>query len=1340
VTAQGLPNPAVQFAQHVRRELAVGIAEIPEFGKTIGSLGAAEDRTSVLQDLPGLGIGRCGKSQKIVMRIVAPGPQALIDRLIEGRGNAGTLRMDVVTLQESSHAVSPVSRSTRTSTIKPSVALKSPTMTQKERVPAQAVWERAFHWLAANELGIDSDLVIPDDEHCLRQRTKTLAILFDLLPRMDVERLPELIAAWAEHFGDQATVPLAPLKRVARGILTRRADPKSTDDLWQRAVQFSRGPSDAAVVIPESTERPEASIAGQRQCAEGLLRWFQELQLNPEWNTLPGALPGDADRPLSEVYVELLAIEESEVTQPDDAESGKRASRREQGIPAIGVETMIARTLERCVVVGDPGSGKSTLVKWLVWATFREQLPDFDIAIEIKLSAFAAALADDPHVTPLEFFFRSRGQDAPAARMAASALRGAARETQRYLLLLDGWDEVPVALRGAVKEQLLGEDRALLTFITSRPSGMPRQLLDGQRVGCYRIAGLTPAMAEELTTRLLRQLGQSHHAATIWGRIRDDLQLRDMTANPFLLGLLVRTLIEPGRERVVTRATVYRRLVSSIREHHDHACRHTDTLTAKHLVSLAQLSFWLLNDPQTPRYLFARRELETSLDGLKAEPVLRSRFVTKPVSVLDEFVFLHATIQEFLAAEYLADGTASDQHMFMDRAFHSASRLIVLEFFAGLGGEATQRCQEAARGWWQSPDRFLQVAIRMAGLAAAGCWPVDDLGRSLRNALWAEISKEKDEDLKLCKAAVDAHAALDAVDLIRRALHKPPSGWAINCLMDAIPAPLAREYRLDQLLEGEWRDVAGLAWMGGATEDERTHLLQRLSDWDSPAADLREAVLQVGGSQDESAIPLLIAIVNGDTLPERVREEAVTSLGRIGGKAAVQALLDILLNRPDDETLARMSATAFLTPSSRRICLDPCGRDRLLRRLAAMPAASINAKYLLMVLDTIPIRDGAEVIAELATSSAATLEVQQQAIAVLKCVTDRRLLERLTNKIDERPPELKLMWLNLAWERSLPLPLAWLKRQLNRSRNRIEREQLLRVLLQVLARSDAATIVQERPFLQALVANALHPEPAKEELARMMFAAIGEIADTRVILFSEQTRSLALQVLANPQSVVGKQQVLLAVVLIRHFRDTVAARGLLVGLLEPLCHGRSYEDSGDYQIAMEIGDCLSELAPDELLRLPPDGLGVVWALRSRSLNEGWMVYSDRILNAEGHVIASLHAAKSPVAFAGQTVELQTLLAKLSPQARNALESYCLMVGPGGPCHSGDSYPQVHRIAQAMCDRETEETEIGRMLSARFPSGFPQLLAWTKQLNRIETKFAGKPEAETLLRSLGLYRR
>jgi hypothetical protein len=1207
----------------------------------------------------------------------------------------------------------------------------------------KSAWQQAYRWLSALELVDEASWSAPEQDDVVRERTKTLAILFNILSRSEAQWLSSVISVWVTQFGIQSKVPLIELRRAARKVLSGRDDLDESEDLWQRAMRLSRWQVGLPPIPSVSQGGKAGSVAdGKRFCAAGLLNWLRDLQTNPRWNTLPGIVPGESPRPLADVYVELSAVDDFEVIESNErAKSGEESrpgNRSLSKCSAISVEAMIARTIERCILVGDPGSGKSTLVQWLAWATFQGKLPDFQLAIVIKLSAFAAALSLDPDLTLIEFFFRSMGQTSENARLAEECLREVARESQSYLLLLDGWDEVPVAQRASVKEQLLSEDSAFVTLITSRPSGMPRQLLERQRVVCYRIAGLTTPMAQELTSKLLKQLGQPDRFFAIWSRIRDDAHLQEMAANPFLLGLIVRALLESVVDLVGTKADAYRRLTAWIREHYEQLGDKQAVLTVRHLEGLAELSFRLLSDPQSPRYVFSRRELEASLSDNSVEPILRSRFVTRPISVFDELTVLHATIQEFLAAEHAATRSQAEQREFIEWAFRSSSRFIILEFFAGFGGTATTICQEAVRNWWPARDRFLQFTCRIARLAAAGRWPVDEWGRGIRKDLWSHIFKN--EDTAICQMAVQAYGQLDPVNLIRRARSTPPSSWAINCILDAVPATVAREERLDQLLEGEWRDVAGLDVMGGATESERAELHDRLNQHGIASADLREVVMQIGSSQDQSAIPALVRIANDDSFDGAVREEAVSSLGRIGGSHAVKAVIDLLLSGPAvSDEIARMVATMLARPSNQRLNLDPRGRDRLLRRLAVIPASSPRVEYYLTALQGFPIRDGAEVIAELATSQDAPIGVRRKAIIALSSVTDRRLLGSLVARIEQEPSETSADWLALAFDRSLPVPVPWLETRVSRCRDRVQRHKLLKTLFRVLSQADCAIRSEHASFLDQLVTKAISDTTAPSEVALALVGAMTDVQPNRHILFSTKTLTLARQLLAwslATKDCGREDQLLLAVSLVRHFRDE-RARGDLVRVLEQFQSQDRAEP--DDRRAIAVAECLAELAPEELLRRPADCPGVTSVLRARSTTHGWLVFHDRILDAEGVELASLIGGNEPVIDHRQTVELRTILESLSPQTRRVLESYWLLVRAEGPCHPNDSYPSIYKLAMSHFDA-AEDSEIGGMLQDRFPSGFPKFSAWTKQLNHVEVKFSGNPEVEAFLRSLGLFRR
>ena len=182
----------------------------------------------------------------------------------------------------------------------------------------------------------------------------------------------------------------------------------------------------------------------------------------------------------------------------------------------------------------------------------------------------------------------------------------------------------------------------------------------------------------------------------------------------------------------------------------------------------------------------------------------RSRFINRTDPVFDEYTFLHATFQEYFAAAHAATLPAEQLDDFLGRAFFSLSRLIVLEFVAGLGGWISVRCRALAMDWIQQQDRYQQILLRVARVAAAGRWVGETRGslvERIRAELWEAI--RQNHNMALTKRVAEAFAELDAGDLARRA--RSTSGldkWAIHCIVDAVPMSVARRERLDSF----WRE------------------------------------------------------------------------------------------------------------------------------------------------------------------------------------------------------------------------------------------------------------------------------------------------------------------------------------------------------------------------------------------------------------------------------------------------------------------------------------------------------------------------------------------------------
>src|SRR5579871_1705599 len=611
--------------------------------------------------------------------------------------------------------------------------MTGPSQTVDQSDGARSLVAHAFGVLASAELGRRPEWNGPVDDRALRSRVEALTLLFDLIPRSELSRLDAVLSAWSRDFPGAEPVSAKQLRASARRALSMGQDGQlvssGKEERFQRAAALLRLRSHGASSPPLSRLSPEWTDAeAQSQCAWGLGTWLELSTQDERWTRLAAIVPGDAPMEMRQVYVELNVIPTEELRADAIAQITKLQRLPRQRLTSeygvMSAASMVARTLERCIVIGEPGSGKSTLMQWLAWAANQGMLPDFDAALFVKLGAFAAALEKRPHLSILEYFFGSLDAKPADWRPAASWMRRAASESRRYLLLLDGWDEVPVARREAVRRRMAEEEPCFVTVITSRPSGLPLQLLSAEPVDLYGLAPLSESAMEELVGKLLQVHGKSELRETILNRIREAADFREMAGNPFLLGLIVGVLsarADPG-SAPRTLAHVYQQVVAWLMDQYNQTSGITDPLTIAHLDGLRRLSYGLLFEGDPPRYVFGAGELAESLKGVSTEPVLRSRFVNRIDLLCDEHSLLHATFQEFLAAAHAATWPADAIDQFVERAFRSLSRLIILEFASGMGGRLSERCRARAVEWLKHRDRYLQTTLRISRLFAAGRW------------------------------------------------------------------------------------------------------------------------------------------------------------------------------------------------------------------------------------------------------------------------------------------------------------------------------------------------------------------------------------------------------------------------------------------------------------------------------------------------------------------------------------------------------------------------------------------------------------------------------------------
>ncbi|WP_193376995.1 NACHT domain-containing protein [Frigoriglobus tundricola] len=1085
-----------------------------------------------------------------------------------------------------------------------------------------------------------------------------------------------------------------------------------------------------------------------RSCAFGLGVWFDQLD-SERWTQLPACVPGENPVEIEKVYVELYAVASADA----DIESARadlptRVARQQLSnqYPLVDIPTMLARTLQRCVVIGEPGAGKSTLVRWLAWAVHRGTCSDFKAALVVKLGAFAQALAENPQTSVVEFFFQSLGTRIDDWRGAAGVLRRIAATNHRFVLLLDGWDEVPPDQREEVRERITAEQAHFVTVITSRASGLPHQFRDGDRVDVYQIAGLAEPARDELVRKLLAVHGRPELVEPVLHRIGTEPDLREMAANPFLLGLLVRVLSRAveGRAPLRTLADVYHQLTDWVRDQHNQLQSEPDQLTADHVTGLRSLSHRLLFGSERPRYLFRRQELQELMPRASDEPVCRSRFVNRTDPVFDEYAFLHATLQEHFAAVHADALAASELDAFLDRAFRSSSRLIVLEFLAGQHTAAGERCRQRAGVWLQERDRFQQVVLRVARLAAAGRWTeeeVPNLVPGLRAELWSEI--EANRDMKLTKLAVEAFAELDPTDLARRA--RASSGldnWTIQCITESVPPSIRRQERLDELMVGEWRDYAGLDARGGATARDLDAIRSVLANPGAAEEDRRVAVIQAGAARDGGAVAALVKLLRAESTSPDLLEKVLDSLGVIAGRAAVDALVGVVLGTPAlaDEAV-RVGIGVLRHRGFNKKALDPVGRDRLVRQLAALPPDAPGLEPILQALEGCPIREGAAVIEEIAQAREAPVGVRAAAVLALTGVMDRARLQRFIATIGSEPSgEVAEAMLLLSVTRSVRAPRDWLEAAILKTHDKRKLGKLLPAYLLMLVNVQGPERAAAYGFLNRQLATVLVETGASgEERATAWERALGQTRLPPECL-TPDTLQLARDELARftarPDPAYALR-VRLVTCLAGHLPPTTAR----AALREAFSASLRFEETAPGALGLVpqvLANRLVEIAPAELLRYPIDCESATSVLRSRAVERHWLVFQNRIIDAEGNEIATISNPDPLTPLAADAPDLREIAERLPDRSRRVLLAYWWMVRDGGPCEPGDTFRHIYDRTTAFWAGE-EETE-ANYLRTLFPEALPAFENWKKTLNRIQKQFTTQPAILTQLHRIGLHSR
>ncbi|HBW66792.1 MAG TPA: hypothetical protein DEF43_06425, partial [Chloroflexus aurantiacus] len=582
--------------------------------------------------------------------------------------------------------------------------------------------------------------------------------------------------------------------------------------------------------------------------------------------------------------------------------------------PVIPLETIL-HTRRHLAILGEPGAGKSTTLQFIglsyALATAQQPVERLSITrpavpVYLRLPVSASTITQQTVREAMVAEVRDRLQCSAAE---AEAVLRSWQEWPGVIILLDGLDEVPVALRVQVRERIKTLMRSGIgrVIITSRPSvllhlgGLDEYTLKPfehfDRDVLPYLKGWLRVLKPDLQAQVVDNVAQD-----VMTKLRASPALRSLIGNPLLLRLIVQYFVTTG-DIAWNRADLYRQWVTEAwaRARWRGAAA---TEEPHYLIALHTLA-WHLHAGRDNTETALQTVLRTSglaaddraaadlLHRLQAQTGLLLRLSTGQDGLAHvRYVFAHQTLREYLVALRLQQAWQRGKHRtwrFLQPRLHLPEWREPLALLVGLLTESeAQHLLRQILHAKSSEERLLCRDLLLTANLAVESGYIHSVWESLAPKLARALRREH---LSKETAAVLARVGKPAVPMLAQALNDPSVEvrravvQALGLVGDAAVPVLAQALN-DAQPEVRWAAVASLVAVGNAAVDT---LVQALGDDDAEVRRvIGQALLEIG----DAAMPALVKALADKRA--NVREAAARALGESGYAAAVSALVQSL--------------------------------------------------------------------------------------------------------------------------------------------------------------------------------------------------------------------------------------------------------------------------------------------------------------------------------------------------------------------------------------------------------------------------------------------------------------
>jgi HEAT repeat protein len=975
-------------------------------------------------------------------------------------------------------------------------------------------------------------------------------------------------------------------------------------------------------------EIPEEKWHDYLESGPLLEKWPRRLLEDKFWAYIDTAFPGIEPFRLDQIWTDLHLINPDEPGEFLDnvVESSfsklldyRYEERQWFAQPAAFVMEQLQGTT---AVIGAPGSGKTTMLKWLARQLILNPDGKFLLPLFVSLRQYALVRRSSiPGNCPniVDYAVQTAGIQNKRQRELwlnfLAYLAGSQRDN--ILLLLDGWDEVPAEDRILLKKELEDLSHGYSYVITSRPSAYPRNLPTDR---FYEIAELPWDSIYKLVIQWFEAQGSSAMADSVLKYLDKYPDLKRMARNPFLLSLVCGFTFSRYHNSSISlprsRTELYRESVRSIIEYHNSYYPETpfDGGTCR---MLERLAYWLFTDaPNAPRYTFDLSDFKNSGGSKKyMETVLKpSRFITKHDYRGESFHFLHTTFQEYFAACHIGKKDKAEvEELFRKMAYDAGWQEIFL-FTAGQARESVS----VERQFWKcmqklavSPDCFGFIYIQLARYSAE--YGVIDgglqlLGLDLREKLWQFIISEEK-----INHYVDAYILLDAVGYVKQVkdyLAQPniPSRLEAKLLrtLGRVKTTDTSDELVRQIINGEKNAGAVAAYQLTRVLDNRGlhRLLKEARNPDRPTAVRKRIINALGYSGRLEAIDVLYGIAKES---EELTCPAITALGHISGDSAALWLKKLFEESDKSETrLAVVSALGNCR------CLQ--ARDYLLYLLALSFEGHQLIEKILEELSEMPINRGFEMLIEY-MDHPGSLVRGAAAAALVNAAPGRGIVADVLLKAGKEDPEPTVRGQALASlrNRARPSDARTLARIIESGKGTDdEKANALRTLVNTASRHRH---LEDGTWLHQLALRIVS-EALKQKYSNSPTLEAAQVS----YLLGNDTAPLLMEIVSDDSYSPSVRESAVASLGKLKYKP---AEALLMDLMTrfPECEGDEdiMEEHPGKRLAQRSAEALTDINPTALLNR--GGKTARNALADFARINGYFVFNDHILDAAGKRIS-----------------------------------------------------------------------------------------------------------------------